>query len=860
MSDQRTLYMIGNAHIDPVWLWQWQDGLHEVRATLRSALARMDEYEDFIFTCDSVAYLAWVERVEPELFQAIAKRVAEGRFVVVGGWWIEPDCNLPHGESLVRQGLYAQHFLWDRFGLISSVGCNVDPFGHAATLPQILSKLGMRGYTFLRPEPKEKSLPGQVFWWQAADGSRVLAYRIPYGYCSPGDGLDSFVEHALERAEPDDELMIFYGVGNHGGGPTRQNLDSIAALDAAPNGLRLRLAEPAQYFERAARRPDLPTYVGDLQHHAVGCYSAHSGIKSWNRRAEHLLMAAERWSTVAAHLGGPVYPAQDLAQAWEMVLFNQFHDTLAGTAIISAYQDARDQYGHASSVAAGALNLAAQSVSSRAAIDQVDGTVPIAVFNPLPWAVEAAVELELEGTSVAEVRAFDESDGTEVPVQRLRSQATLGGRHRRLALLAQVPGLGYHIYRLCPEPAGSTVGVVPTPAPLAPEEKDGQETTETEETGGVAANAARPDLPTPAGQQVPQHANRPLVMENEHLRVEIDPATGWLRSLFDQERSVELAPAVARAHTVVHHDPSDTWSHDVVSYDNPVGCFEPMSTQWCEDGPVRQCIEVESTFGRSRMVERFLLGRRSRALEVRVTLDWHEQLHTLKLRFPVDLQEAKATFSVPYGCLDKPTTGSEEPAQAWVDVTGRAADGRPAGLSVLNDAKYGYDVQGAEVGMTAARSPVFAWHDPQPLDPRARYDYLDQGRQDFTYVLVPHGGDWAAAGVPRQAEELNERLFALPEHAHPGGLPVVGGFAEDGGGAVVFSVLKRAEDGKGVIARAYESSGQAQPGRLALSLLGREVTASYAPGEIKTFLFPDDPAAGDVVEVNLLEWRGTSGS
>src|SRR5487761_308861 len=212
MSRERLLYMIGNAHIDPVWLWQWQEGMHEVRATFRSALQRMDEYEDFVFTCDSVAYLEWVERVEPELFEAFSRRVAEGRFVVVGGWWIEPDCNLPHGESLVRQALYAQHFLWEKFGRLATIGCNVDPFGHAATLPQLLAKAGLDGYMFLRPEPKEKTLPGQVFWWESVDGSRVLAYRIPYGYCSPGEALDSFVEHVVERAADDGPLMVFYGV------------------------------------------------------------------------------------------------------------------------------------------------------------------------------------------------------------------------------------------------------------------------------------------------------------------------------------------------------------------------------------------------------------------------------------------------------------------------------------------------------------------------------------------------------------------------------------------------------------------------------------------------------------------------
>ncbi|MCU1490169.1 MAG: glycoside hydrolase family 38, partial [Acidimicrobiaceae bacterium] len=453
----RQLYMIGNAHIDPVWLWQWQEGLAEVRATFASALDRLEAHPDLVFTCDSVAYLEWVERVDPELFARIARRVEEGRWDNVGGWWIEPDCNVPAGESYVRQALYGQRFLQDRFGRIATVGCNVDPFGHNAQLPQLLSKAGLRAYLFLRPEPREKELPGEVFWWASPDGSRVLAYRIPYGYTSPGDAIDEFLEKVLERAPKDGEdLMVFYGVGNHGGGPTEENLASIARLDAEDNGLALELSGPEAFLERAATR-DLPTYVGDLQHHAVGCYSAHSGVKAWNRRAEHQLMAAERWASVASVVAGQRYPSERLAEAWKLVLFNQFHDTLAGTAIEPAYVDARDQYGHASSIATDVWNQAVQSVSRRIAVPAEEGTIPIVVANPHAFATSVDVEFEFEGTSSAEVVATAE-DGGPVAIQRIRSLATLGGRHRRLVLAAELPPLGYRTYRLRPVALADQVG------------------------------------------------------------------------------------------------------------------------------------------------------------------------------------------------------------------------------------------------------------------------------------------------------------------------------------------------------------------------------------------------------------------
>jgi alpha-mannosidase len=826
---ERLIYMIGNAHIDPVWLWQWQEGLHEVRATFRSALDRMEEYEDFIFTCDSVAYLEWVEAVDPELFESIARRVAEGRFVVVGGWWIEPDCNLPHGESFVRQALYAQRFLADRFGAVATVGCNVDPFGHAATLPQLLSKAGIGSYMFLRPAPREKTLPAEAFWWASPDGSRVLAYRIPYNYESAGHAqLETFVERALEGAPADEQqLMVFYGVGNHGGGPTRANLDSIRRLNAADNGLRLVPSNPRSYFDAMAARTDLPTYVGDLQHHAVGCYSAHSGVKRWNRRAEHLLLAAERWCTVAAHLGGPAYPAADLARAWKCVLFNQFHDILAGTAIAPAYDDARDQYGHASSVAAAALNLAVQSVTRRIGIQAEEGSVPYVIVNPLPWPVSGDVEFELEALSMAEVIAEDEETGGPAPLQRVQSLATLGGRHRRVVLAADVPALGYRVYRFRSQDAGAT----------------------------------EPGPPVEAAQEAEGHeAGVPMVLENAHLRVVVDPATGWTASLFDKDRHAELVPEAAPGHAVVLDDRSDTWSHDLVAYEDEIGRFACTSVRRTEDGPVRSVIEVESTFGASRLVERLVLGARSRYLEVRAVLDWREHQRVLKLRFPCRLEDPTVTFSVPYGRIERPGSGSEEVGQAWVDVSGVLAGGQKAGWALLNDGKYGYDVRGAEIGMTAVRSPVYAWHHPQQLRPDDRYEYLDQGLQEFTYALVPHGGDPDGAGVARLAEELNERPMTFPEHSHPGPLPPAHGFADDGRGAVMLSVLKQAEDGDAFVVRAYETTGRPSSARLQLPLFERTIESSFAPGEIKTFLVPRSD--GPVEEVSLLEWptRGRAGS
>jgi alpha-mannosidase len=792
----RTLHMIGNAHIDPVWLWQWPEGYQEVRATFRSALDRLRENDDFVFTHTSVLFLEWVEESDPEMFAEIRERIAEGRWQVVGGWWIEPDCNIPAGESFVRQGLYGQRWLLDRFGITATTGANLDSFGHNASLPQILAKSGMDSYVFLRPKPDENPhVPAPLFRWEAADGSSVLAYRIPHEYCAPRDDLGDHVEKSLATLPDDlDELAVFYGVGNHGGGPTKANLRSIAELNDNGNGTRLELSSLRAFFDAVAD-DDVPTWRGDLQYHAPGCYTTHSGIKRWNRRAENLLQRAEKWAAVADALGAHPYPLAQLSQAWQLLLFNQFHDTLAGTSIEPAYEDARDQVGHASSIAALAFNRAVQSIARQIDIPFEESTFPVVVFNPHPWRLRADVELEYnwlkpEGVSLA--------DG--VPLQMTRSLTTMSANRARLVFPADVPPLGYRVYRIVPGAVEATDAVRATDTSL----------------------------------------------ENDHVLIEIDPANGRIARLVHKASGADLADS-GRAHASVVHDVSDTWGHEVTAYDDVIGEFECTSVKLVENGPVRAMLRVESRYGGSLLREDYVLGADASYVDVNVAVDWHEELKLLKLRYPTSVSDARATFESPYGHLERETNGHEDPGQSWVDVSG---DGR--GLAVLNDAKSGYDVLGADLGVSVVRSPVWAWHDPRELEPGGEFEYMDQGRQRFRIRLVPHAGDWREAGVVRLAAELNQPAYAMLESFHEGPLPPARSYADGGDGSVVFTVLKAAEDGGGYVLRGYETAGRDAHASVALPLLDRTLQLEFGANEIKTVFIPRDPAE-PVRETNLLE-------
>ncbi|MGE5672322.1 MAG: glycoside hydrolase family 38 C-terminal domain-containing protein, partial [Mycobacterium leprae] len=592
-----------------------------------------------------------------------------------------------------------------------------------------------------------------------------------------------------------------YGVGNHGGGPTKANLASIRQMNADPNFPELELSTPNRFFESVLGQ-DLPIPVvhDDLQHHAPGCYAVHSAVKRWNRESENLLLKAEKFSAIAARVTGQPYP--DLSQAWKGVLFNQFHDIVAGTSLEVAYDDARDLYGEANAIAARGLNQAIQSMAWRVNIPQVEGMKPIVVFNPHAWASRANVELEFGGLKETDILLDDE--GRQVPLQTVRSGATVTGWRKKLSFVADLPAMGYRTYRIITQ---------------------------------------EPQQQFTAVDSSDTH------LENDRLRLEVNPMTGLIK-LTDKKLGFDIIP-VDGARPMVIEDKSDTWSHGITRYDNVVGRFEVKTVKLIEQGPVKSVIRVTYTYGASTLYQEFAMYRDLAQVEVRVTVDWHEQHKVLKLRFPTGLHFPTATYETPYGHIERPVDGEEEPGQNWIDLTGvmRGTD-KIYGLSVLNDGKYSFSVKEREMSLTVLRSPIYAHHDPYVPVEGERYSYMDQGTQHFTYVLLPHEGGWEQGGTVRAAAELNQRPIPLIETYHNGPLPQKDSFVGVDVTNVVVSVVKKAEDSDDLVIRAYETDKIAT--RATIRVFGRNIEAQFGPCEIKTFVVPVD-AAAPVREVNLLE-------
>lgn len=822
------IHMVGNAHLDPAWMWSWDEGMEAFLSTVRSALDRIDETPGFVFTCSSAAHYRWIEEVEPDLFDRVRTAIASGRWAVVGGWWVQADCNLPSGEGFVRQALLGQRWFLSRFGRRARTGYSPDAFGHTLGLPQLLARAGMDAYIYCRPDPTELTLPSPLLDWRSPDGASVLAYRVPFHYNmyessvpKKVDGLVEALDGASALAAGDAPLgrfgsawSLFYGVGNHGGGPTREHIEQIIAIDADEHGPRLLFSSPDHFFDdvRAGRATrEIPVWRDDLQIDAPGCYSAHSLIKRLNRRSEHALVEAERMSALAALLVDAPYPHAELTRAWEHVCFNHFHDILCGVATREALDDAIAEYGAALTAAGRATRYAVQRIAR--AIDTSGDAQALVVINSHAWRVDGVVRFELWHdidkslwTQPVDVRVTDE-DGREIPSQLGFTTGKIGRDRIGVTLPAALPALGWRTLRV------------------------------------------HYGEPCTLGSAYPGEATG-AVLDNGVVRVEIDSDTGAIASL----RMVADGEEIVRGGGtgLVVDDPTDTWGHGVESFDAVIGTFDGASVRLVESGPVYATIRSVARFGASTLQQDYRLDAGSGVVDVDVKVLWSEQHRMLKLAFPAARSGATSHAESAYAVTSKPSDGRERPCGTWCAVT--SPDGH--GVAIVTDAKHGYSCRqrtdGAELRLSVLRSPSYATHIPHPFDELEDLDHLDQGVQRFRYRIVPLFGGVDGAMLARLGAMLCsppiahlESAHAATKHALPRRYEGIRVEPE----SVLATVLKKAEDGDGWIVRLFESSGTACRADVDVPVIGARWSVEIGAFEVRTFRVSD----GVVAEVDLVE-------
>ncbi|HZQ19478.1 MAG TPA: alpha-mannosidase [Terriglobales bacterium] len=772
-----TIRAVGNSHIDMAWLWPWTETVEVVRNTFRSVLDLMNEYPDFKFTMSSARAYQWIEEKYPDMFAEIKQRVKEGRWEVIGGMWVEPDLNMPGGESLTRQILVGKRYFQQRFGVDVKIGWNPDSFGYNWQLPQIYKRSGIDYFVTqkLLWAHEFTTFPYKLFWWQSPDGSRILTY-FPRDYAGGieaqrlGQDLSQWAPSMYGQNFNDTpEMMHLYGVGDHGGGPTREMLDNAVKL-MSPNVVfpKLEFSTATAFFDDLNKKlPNMNVPVWDdelyFQYHR-GVFTTQADTKQRIRLTEEKLLDAEKFASLAM-LYGRQYPQYEFERAWKRLLFDDFHDIFPGSGIAVNYLDAKrnleDVQRAAGDITRNSLNEMAAHINT-----QGDGT-PLLVFNTLSWRRTELIEIEVQLPSSTKNISVLDADGKKVDSQLLSIDPQTN--RARFLLLAAVPSMGYKIYFV--------------------RSAESQPSTSTT----VKASASE--------------------LENEFVRLKIDQRSGCITSLFDKRSHTEaLAPAetdtggpknfaCGNLLQTFYDKPKqwDAWNIDADFEKQHWDLDKADSVELVESGPLRAIVRVKKHFQNSSFIQDITMYAGVPRVDVKMQADWHEKHILLKVAFPVSAHNTKATFEIPFGSVQRPTTRNtpaersefEVPALRWADISDATH-----GFSLLNDSKYGYDAKGNVLRLSLLRSPT--WPDPN----------ADEGHHEFTYSLYAHGGDWKQAQTVRRGYELNYKPLARQLAHHEGPLPAEHSFLSVGSDDVVVTALKKAEKDDSLIARYYEWAGE----------------------------------------------------
>ncbi len=694
------IYLLGHAHLDLAWLWPVSETWNAAQNTFESVLKLQADFPELIFCHSTPALYAWIEEHRPDLFKAIQAQVAAGKWEVLGGMWVEPELNLIAGESIVRQLLYGQRYIQEKFGKLSPVVWVPDSFGFCATLPQFFANAGVEYFVTqkLRWNDTTKFDYG-AFWWRSPDGSQVFSFMS----ATIGEAIDpiKMASYALEWQNQTNlpESLWLPGVGDHGGGPTRDMLETAQRWQKSPffpdlefttaekylqqiqSGVRIQNSEfriqnsevrsydssssPPPPHLPISPPPHFPTWNDELylEFHR-GCYTTHADQKRWNRRCETLLYEAELFATLANISCGVTYPKAEIEVAWKQVLFQQFHDILPGSSITQVYQDALVEWQEIQQTGTKILQESLQAIASHITLPQPPkpNSLPIFIFNSLNWQRSEVVSITLPApaTTTQQWQIYDTSG--QLLISQLSQPSTL------LFLAPEIPPIGYRLFWLSP---------------------------------------SSPTLDEPKATS-PQ-----WVLENEFLRVIINPETGDLSSVFDKTYQREVLNGAGNQLQAFKDSGQywDAWNIDPNYTQHPLPATNLQSIEWVEQGVVENRLRVVRQLGNSEFCQDYILQAGSPVLKISSKVNWQENQVLLKAAFPLNIEADFATYEIPCSAIrrtTKPQNPAEQakwelPALRWADLTSETNEGL-YGISLLNDCKYGYDAKPNQLRLTLLRS------------------------------------------------------------------------------------------------------------------------------------------------------------
>ncbi len=801
-----TLYFDSNAHIDAAWLWRQRETVEICHNTFSSVINLMNIRPEFTYTQSSAAFFEWMEEKYPKLFKQIQKRAREDRWENVGGMWVEPDCNLPDGVSWMHHLLYAQRYFEKHFGKKVSIGWNPDSFGYTWDMPQFFLNSGIDAFVTQKIGWNDTNVfPYRVFWWEAPDGTRILTY-FPFSYVDTIKNPYRLVNwlRQFEANTGFTKLMILFGVGDHGGGPSLEmfkRIDHLKSLDIFP---RIEYGTAKKYLNWLKNQDlsQLPVWDSELylEYHR-GTFTTQANNKKLNRKSEVLLTNAEKFSAFGS-LFGREYNYADLKEAWKIVLFNQFHDILPGSGIREIYFDSNKSYKKADAIGRFELYSSLKKISENINTKKLPEGKPVIIYNPLSWERTDIARIKLPRGDTNPYSVFD-INGEEIPSQIIQK-----GKYRREIIFVadNVPSMGYKTVVLRKQkPSAKNVNLAVSDSSL----------------------------------------------ENKFFRVTIDPDSGWVKSIIDKRNGKEILTGYGNRLQLLEDKPTawDAWNIGLTGVEYP---SRFRKCELVERGPVRVVLRITRDFLKPGVKKMFptedfptsfftqdiILTDKIDRIDFKTDVDWWENKTMLKVAFPVAVFDTVATYEIPYSFIQRSTTLKrkldrgkwEVPALRWADISEK-----DWGVSLLNNSKYGYDIKGNVMRLSLLRSPK--WPDPT----------ADRGDHTIEYALYPHTGNWKQSKTVQRGYEFNNPLVTIITGVHKGKLPKSYSFVKLKPENLILTVVKKAEDSPDAwIFQWYDSKGKDTQAVLTLPISPSKVFMSNFLEEEKTPIIPER----NVVKVN----------
>ena len=748
---------VGNSHLDLAWKWQTRHSVRKAARTVATVLRLMELYPDFRFTQSQPQLYKFVQTTYPALFSKIREKVQTGQWEATGGMWVEADCNIPGGESLVRQFLFGKRYFQKEFGVDHKVAWMPDTFGFCHTLPQIMHKCGLRYFMTTKLSWNQfTQFPYDTFYWEGPDGTRILAHFITtpdrrgwndYGMDLNPANVQGCWDNYRQQAQ-NGEVLLSFGWGDGGGGPTREMQEKAKRLNHLPVPNH-RQGQAEKFFadldaNLSLAGEKLPVWNDELylQLHR-GCYTSQAGIKKNNRKSEVLYHDAELFSAIDFLLTGE-YPHTALNRGWELILLNQFHDILPGSSIGEVYRDSEQEFEAVQTIGKNCLENALKHFCAGKGEEARESG--LAIFNPLSWARADLVRVPLNQLPLS--FSIEDVSGNPVVCQIDPEQQEL------IFISKETPAMGFQMYKISQQtkPALAETGLSISPERL----------------------------------------------ENQFFRIQLN-AQGLITAIFDKRSQREvIAPGKSANVLQLFEDrplANDAWDIEFFYNDKCTELTALEKIEVVETGPVRGGIKLVRQFLDSTITQTIYIYDQLARIDFDTKIDWRQHQTLLKVAFPVNIQASTATYEIPFGNIERSTRNNtpwekaqfEVPAQKWADLS----EG-DFGVSLLNDCKYGYDIKGNTIRLTLLKSAI----DP---DPQA-----DIGHHEFCYSLFPHAGDWRHANTPRAAYGFNHPLhfrkldFAARDFF----------FVKCNQENIIIETVKKAEDNDGIIIRLYEIFNQ----------------------------------------------------